>query len=408
MGNQKSVAELMRAFDEALINAGYCKSRLCNFRTISKRLEQFCDENGVAMYSTEVGDAFLQARYPVEYDGRSVRDLPYVTQYAMRTVRLLNDFYLHGVFTRAQKIRGYLQLSSENEEISKAFESYCRTAGCSESTVYRRVRDIRKFLNYLHCNNIPVQSIGEDTIIAFFGTHIDYSSDTLKYTLLTMRWFLKFLFETGRHKADLTRFVPQGASIKHETIPSVWRPEDVDKLLSAVDRGNPTGKRDYAILLLVTQLGLRVSDIKDLKLENINWEDNRISLVQSKTGENLSLPLLKDVGWAIIDYLRYGRPNSNLDNVFLAHTTPVMAFSATSSLGGIIKKYARQAKINLTGQKHGMHSLRHTLATRLLEQHTPLPMIAEILGHTSLDSVKMYLQVDCEHLRSCALNVEVE
>ena len=80
------------------------------------------------------------------------------------------------------------------------------------------------------------------------------------------------------------------------------------KLLAAIDRGNPSGKRDYAIILLVARLGIRVGDVNNLKFENIDWRTNSISFVQNKTGNRATLPLLKDVGWAIIDYVNNGRP----------------------------------------------------------------------------------------------------
>ena len=108
-----------------------------------------------------------------------------------------------------------------------------------------------------------------------------------------------------------------------------------------------------------------------------------------------------------IDYLKYGRPKATIQNVFLTGRTPIMAFSDTSSLSGIIVRYARMAKIDLSKRKHGMHSLRHTLATRLMEENIPISTIANILGHTSTDTVKKYLQVDTHHLRGCALDVEV-
>ena len=201
--------------------------------------------------------------------------------------------------------------------------------------------------------------------------------------------------------------MPAKRYLRKNSLPSTWKREDVDKLLSAVDRGNPVGKRDYAILLLVTKLGLRVGDIRALRLNDIDWENNRLSFVQSKTQKRVDLPLPNDVGWAIIDYLKYGRPQTAIQNVFLTCRTPIMAFSDTSSLSGIIIRYAQMAKIDLSEHKHGMHSLRHTLATRLMEENIPISTIADILGHTSTETVKKYLQVDIAHLRDCALDVEV-
>ena len=172
----------------------------------------------------------------------------------------------------------------------------------------------------------------------------------------------------------------------------MWDPADVAKLLEAVDRANPCGKRDYAIILLVTRLGLRSIDVKRLELCDFDWPRNRLSVVQAKTGHTVWLPLLKDVGWAVIDYLRSGRPSSDCPQVFLRHTAPIGPFSDQDHLHQVLVKHARAAHVPLREERrHGMHSLRHTLATRLMEDGTPIEQIADILGHQSVESTGVYL-----------------
>lgn len=354
-----------------------------------------------------MGKKFLEKCYPVEFDGRLVHELPCTTQYAWRTITLLNDFNTHGAFFRARRLRGNLQLTTEFQNLSDEFGDDCRGKGTSEATVYRRQADLRKFFNYLHSNKIAISEISHKTVIGFLGTIITLSDDAVEHHRRTVSLFLQFLFHNGYVSEDYSRNIPAKRSLRKNPLPSVWEHEDVDQLLSAVDRANPMGKRDYAILLLVTKLGLRVGDIRALCLGDIDWENSRLSFIQSKTQKRVDLPLPDDVGWAIIDYLKYGRPKTTIRNVFLTGRTPIMAFSDTSSLSGIIVRYARMAKIDLSKRKHGMHSLRHTLATRLMEENIPISTIANILGHTSTDTVKKYLQVDTHHLRGCALDVEV-
>lgn len=153
------------------------------------------------------------------------------------------------------------------------------------------------------------------------------------------------------------------------------------------------------------RLGLRTIDIKHLKLDNLKWRDNRIELVQSKTSRTLNLPLLPDVGWAIIDYLKNGRPKVDSPYVFLRQLAPLEPFSDEDRLHQIVIKYMKLAKIPMAPQKKkGMHSLRHTLASRLLQENTPLSVISDILGHVSSDSTAVYLKVDVDMLREYALN----
>lgn len=181
------------------------------------------------------------------------------------------------------------------------------------------------------------------------------------------------------------------------------------KLFSAIDRGNPSGKRDYAIILLVARLGLRCIDVKQLTFSNLNWNENYLEFNQAKTSSPVRLPLLKDVGWAIIDYLKNGRPISDSPYIFLRHLAPIVPFSDDDHLHQMIVKYMRIAKIPVTkNKKVGMHSLRHTLATTLMEQHTPIQEISDILGHQSTESTPTYLKSSLELLSECALTPEVE
>ncbi|HFV9915911.1 TPA: tyrosine-type recombinase/integrase [Salmonella enterica subsp. diarizonae serovar 61:l,v:z35] len=126
---------------------------------------------------------------------------------------------------------------------------------------------------------------------------------------------------------------------------------------------------------------------------------------QTKTGHHIQLSLLKDVGWAIIDYIRHGRPSTDCRRVFLRHTTPIGPFSDQDHLHQILCKHAPVARVALSDhRRHGMHSLRHTLATRLMEEGTPIEQIADILGHQSVGTTGVYLKTSLALLRQCALN----
>ena len=203
--------------------------------------------------------------------------------------------------------------------------------------------------------------------------------------------------------------MPRIKHVVRKQVPSIWTKEEAERLLAAVDKGNPCGKRDYAMLLLIVRLGLRISDVRSLQLSNLKWDLGSVEFNQIKTGHALSLPLLEDVGWAIIDYLKHGRPISDSQNVFIKHIAPFTAFSSNNNLHYLINKYLIRAKIEVPAEKsHGMHSLRHTLASELLQQHVSLPIIAEILGHRDINTTANYLRVDVSLLKQCALNVEVQ
>ena len=193
---------------------------------------------------------------------------------------------------------------------------------------------------------------------------------------------------------------------KQTRIPSVWTANELKKMIDAIDRGNPKGKRDYAIILLACRLGMRCGYIKHLKLEDFHWEEKKVVFIQSKTRSPLSLPLVPEVGWAVIDYLKYGRPKINSPFVFLKLKAPYGPFSEDDHLNQLIKRYMELAHLPTLKKRRGMHSLRHTMASMLLEKDTPLSTISDILGHTDTDSTAVYLKVDITKLRECALSFE--
>jgi integrase/recombinase XerD len=130
--------------------------------------------------------------------------------------------------------------------------------------------------------------------------------------------------------------------------------------------------------------------------------------VQNKTRNLLTLPLLRDVGWAIIDYLQNGRPNCEYPEVFLTCTVPIRPFGLNSSaLNAILAKRVQQAGVKISSElPKGMHSLRHTLASVMLANDVELPVIASVLGHVTSEATSVYLHTDIDRLRQCALDPE--
>jgi len=208
-------------------------------------------------------------------------------------------------------------------------------------------------------------------------------------------------------ETNLTASLPHVRILRNAFIPHAWKTDDVRKLLASIDRNSAKGKRDYAILLIVAHLGLRVSDIRNMRLSNLNWNKKTIALSVRKTGQALELPLLDDIGWAIIDYLKNGRPQTTCNRVFVRHRTPFDSFGENQSFYSELHRYMQVAGIiPPTGVRCGLHSLRSTLARNMLEAKTPLPVISEVLGHTNINTTSIYLKIDLDGLRKCVLDPE--
>lgn len=262
-------------------------------------------------------------------------------------------------------------------------------------------------MDYLISQGISsVVKINLTLINDYIKTLAGYTYKTVEQNICSLRAFFRFLLETDEIQIDFAAKTPMVQARKQTRIPSVWTKDELKKLFAAIDRGSPKGKRDYAIILLACCLGMRCTDIKNLKMNNFHWEEKKIVFIQSKTRTALSLPMTPEVGWAIIDYLKYGRPKIDSPYVFVKHMAPFGPFSKGNRLSQIIKRYMEMAHIPTLKKKRGMHSFRHTMASMLLENNTPLSTISDILGHIDSDSTAVYLKIDIKKLKECSLDFE--
>ena len=190
-----------------------------------------------------------------------------------------------------------------------------------------------------------------------------------------------------------------------ERLPSFYTAEEVKRILNAVNRSTPWGKTAYLMMILACVYGLRSSDIKDLRFDDINWKSRTITIIQFKTHKSVSLPITDEVLFALLDYIKNARPRVDNPNVFIRLKKPYIPYSMNDHFGDKILPYFEIAGVDTKGKHHGLHSLRHSLATNLLKTGTPVNEIAVILGHTSAASTKTYVWSNIEHLRIAALEV---
>ena len=211
--------------------------------------------------------------------------------------------------------------------------------------------------------------------------------------------FLAFLYEKHYTSIDLRQSLPEFAAKKHP-FHEGFSKEEVDKLLAQPDRTTAIGKRDYAIMMVVAQTGLRGCDVVRLKFENIDWRTREIRLIQRKTGKPIILPLEPESGNAVADYILHGRPKSDLPYLFLSHKGMRSSLKCNNGVL-IVSHYMKKAGIE--SNHRSVHALRRTYGTRLLQSEVPIEMIRQLLGHSNMDSSKPYLSIDEQGLKKCAL-----
>lgn len=288
----------------------------------------------------------------------------------------------------------------------------CRRRGNAEASVVTKRRAAEQFLVYL-------AEVGRDTLgevqsrdLAGFWARRQlqgYAPKTNGSLRSALADFLRYLHEEGQIREDLAgRLPPQRYPRRGQSAPHPWTAEEVRLVLGRIDRQSAVGKRDYAMVLLTVRLGVRVGDLRRLEVGWFDWRAKTLTFTQHKTGLPVTLPLPADVGWAVIDYVRHGRPETASRQVFVKHRYPFTAFGSSTSAGCRLSYYARRAGIVFSaGRSHGLHSLRGALAVAMLQGDTPPPVVTAVLGHAAgTTTAAHYLRLDTEHLRGCALDVE--
>jgi len=403
-----TIRELITRLERELIRVGYAEATLNYYRSIWKRIIAYFEERGETFFSEAVAMEYVDNKCDF-FAKEKAGALTQSNVYLFRVVRMMGDFQQHGVILRRYERTLSRVNNPQNQAHLAKFKTHCAASGYATHTRNSYARTAENFLCYIEAHGISLETITAVDLTAFVKTLLGYSYKMVEFVLCGTRAFLRFLHREGMVPADCAESLPNIQSRKQTRIPSVWNKDDLLKLLDAIDRGNPSGKRDYAIILLVARLGLRSIDVKRLTFSHFNWNENYFEFSQSKTGRLVRLPILKDVGWAIIDYIKNGRPVSDSPYVFLRHLAPIQPFADEDHLHQIIRKYHRLAKIPVSSPKRiGMHSLRHTLATTLMENNVSVDDIAGILGQQSTESTPIYLKSSLNLLRECALSPEVE
>jgi site-specific recombinase XerD len=316
-------------------------------------------------------------------------------------VRVLSDFLSHGSVRKRIVHHVSHELPGEIGAAAKSFIASFAELRRSKLTLGEHQRVLSYFIRHLELKSVfHVSEIDEEQVLAFLSSTQNCKDKFLN----TMRLFCRYLYTNNLIERDIEYVIGRNHLPKREKLPSIYDPDEIKQIENAVDKASPVGKRDYAMLLLASRLGFRSSDIAGLQFANLDWDNNIIRLTQYKTKREIELPLLADVGDAIINYLKYGRPISQSKHVFLSAFAPYRPINRLI-INGAISRIIKSSKVDIQNRKFGPHAMRHTLASQLLSNGISLPVISETLGHTNTQTTMNYLRVDINNLLRCALAV---
>lgn len=282
------------------------------------------------------------------------------------------------------------------------YEDYLRKdRGLSPWTAYRNGFVLRRFLTERFGDGpIRLGRLRPDDITHFLLRHPPRRTPaSIQLDLSALRSFLRFLFQEGHTDRDLSAVVPTVRRWRLVDVPTYLTAAEVEALLASCDRTASVGRRDYAVLLLLARLGLRAGEVVRLELGDLDWRAGELT-VRGKGLVHDRLPLPRDVGDALVAYLRTDRPSCTTRRVFLRLKAPHRGFNHPSTVSTLVRRALERA--GLTPPITGAHLLRHSLATGLLRHGASLAEIGEVLRHRTLNTTEIYAKVDLDGLRALA------
>jgi site-specific recombinase XerD len=359
-----------------------------------RHLIEYMEDTGITIYTSDVGELFLK-----QYMAGS--DIGHLPKLRLNRAIVLLNMIANGDPYKLKSRAVMHEFPGEVGRMAREFINHLRQSSkISESSSFCYGSILNHLSIYMDMRGIVLYSMNHDNLAGFFSS----SHNSRSQVVMLVKRFLQFLYEEGKTRVNLSCALANARYTRKEKLPSYYDKDEILKIESVVDRTSPIGKRDYAIILLASRLGLRASDIVSLTFANLDWDNSLIILSQQKTKKDITLPLLPEVGNAIIDYIRDGRPQANLKTIFLTAGHPYRKMSP-GRISTRLGEYINKAGISTRGRHKGCHSLRHSLAMSLLQSGASLPVIKECLGHESSESTMCYLAVNIPSLLDCSLDV---
>ena len=383
MMKTKDLPAVISALIEKMRSDGYSQARLEDTTWILEHFGRYCSKQGIEVITVPVAVEFVRESFGFDYYNTTSR----FQTVLRRPLLILFEFHEFGSYKKTHQRGSTTQIPLIYEAVYREFVDHVNCMPIGRKTRERKIWSFTKYLEYLEKSGITeLSQIRHDTVHEYIASLASYAPATLRVTRTNLREAYDWMFEK--------RYVPFSG---RQMFP---------QLLSCVDTQIPSGKCMYAAICLLAYLGMRVGDVIALRFCDIDWEKGTISYAQQKTGNLLTLPLLDEVKFPLIDYIRNGRHESaDPEYIFVTMYAPYTRYTCTSSMFRMVEKCMQTAGIRYEGRHHGPHSLRHSLATNLLSENVPISAIANIMGHSSTRTTETYLTVDETHLKEISLEV---
>ncbi len=403
MKTQNFISYIKEIRKEAL-ELGYSKSTIDGYWYIWKQFILWKNVNTFE-YEEKEYSKFLLEHYNFDVNTYTNKSKSHHQQF-MRSKRILDNFdiYKQNMNRKVLPKSIFKYYPEEWKKELNLFLSYCQNVRQNAiNSVKLKKYYIEKIYAYFYqCGVNNLNELNKKCIVSFINDSVDKGNRSKGRYFYILREFLDFLLMEDIIHENLSSFIPKIKRCKRKKIPTYFSCEEIEKILEEIPRVRKVEIRNYAIILIAARLGLRISDILNIKTKDIDWINNKITIIQQKNYNLNILPLTKEVGWAIIDYIKNARPKTDSEYLFIKMKYPFKKMNQFNKFN----KYFEKTDIEAAEEnKKGIHNLRHSLATNMLENEIPLDIIASTLGDSIETTSNTYLRVAHKQLKECILEV---
>lgn len=399
-----SFDELEQAILEKLREAGYSDLTRRAYHQDFTLMKRIASDHGLANYCSEVAELFVEGS-PYINPKNSDKTKSMKAKERKRLVKFIDSYIENGALdlSKANHYAEYPILSPEFQHVFLSFQEVMKNRGLRPGTTGKYSRFVWNFISFLEMKGITtIADINHGDVTKFVAF---ICSSGLKPTALGgimpgLKLFLESAEGLSQYLAEIPKHLPKGRRII-----DIYNDSEYQQTCDCINTSDTISLRDKAISMIAIDAGVRSIDITQMKLEDIDWEHDIISIIQSKTGKRINIPLTPDIGNRIVDYLMYERPDVKSEYVFLTSYAPYKVIDGHSPVRKVLKNVMDEAGIDGNGRSYGTRITRHSYASRLLRNDVPVQTISEALGHRDPNTSMVYITTDNENLSKCTLKM---
>ncbi len=327
-------------------------------------------------------------------------------QQLMRSKRILDDFDTYKIFMQKRSLPSSLYSdypSNWNVVLDNYLDYLKNVRQNSNNSIIIKKRYLINLLSYFYKNGLnELDNFSKTFVVDFINKTIDKGNISKRRNFYVLRDFLNYLFIEDIILEDLSCYIPKIKKSRKRKLPTYLKTENIEQLLESIPKERKIDIRNYTIILIAARLGLRISDILNIKLKDIDWKNYKLNVIQPKTNNLNILPLSKEVGWAIINYIKNSRPKCNNEYLFVKMKYPFEKMEQFNNFNKYFEKCNLEENI-----KKGIHNLRHSFATNMLDNDIPIHIISSVLGHSDTNTTSStYIKIDTKNLKKVCLEVD--